>query len=1109
MEEQNKELAKQYKAFISYSHSDNQGEGRKWADWLHHALETYEIPQDLIGKKNTAGKEIPRQIYPVFQDEKELSASSSLSGSLTDALDRSEYLIYLSSPKSARSTYVRDELRYFKQSGKSQQIMALILKGEPEYGDTITEAQCFPDELRYHVDGDGQVDKSKPEEVLAADVRIPHTQEEGFTSPEAYRMHLHEQGLSHQEIKSRVDEYKQRLDLALLKIISGILGVPLGELTKRDQAYQLEKIKQKNRNIKRIAAVIGVLGILAIIAGIFAWNQRNSAIRNLAKSLYASGINKLTESEYGDGAAYIAEATRRGDDDAKLFAHSMLAVQDDMTLMPNINVGNLRFSPNGRWLVGWASSGDFTQVLQVWDAINRKPIKQLGQVKTKQARYPSFDQSNRAYVTTVDNSIVRYDIDKDKLETIRANPDSTFLTISAVSGDGKLVLFKQMEKLYLLNTETKQEQQLHTLSGYPLETSYFSPKLDLLVIGIAHKEKNEWLFFDITTTTPTLKLRKETPYTSKPPAFSPDGKQVALYGNFGINYYNLATGQEWTNTQVNTAKYVGFTTNGQLHAGNNEQIAQLNLTTGAVAKSTALPGNVFFISPLTKMLEQDDMALQYNSPNWNQQLVSSDNQTFIDNVKAAPLQLAQYFEPNELIVAVPGITENVAYTIYKDSKSIDELNLENGTKTKNIITAPENIATIIVLHKTKNLLVKGKSGKTYFYDLNSRKPIGKAIDAQPKLYIFKVDENEVASRTGKNSFAAWDIATGKQIFKYEEKAEIPGFTISPDFTQAILVGPSSWKIVDPHSGKVLKEEKGTLSSGRYSNTGKYLVLTDNNGSTKLLNSTDYKEVFSLKTIEFPFMMFNNADDVLAISDDADHMRLWNIETGKPFGQRIRVSKYSKYFHFSDDDKQIFVQDDGNGLQFVTKIVDARTGNILTMPFMNQKFSNIFVLPGDKKLMTIEELVLGKTVNTWEVPGQVDIANEQVARDLEKFYGKKYDNASGAIFPFVDTTGNYSTWYFDDPFLRSISPSSKTSILEILRQNYPIKTDANLQLLAVTHIYHPLARAMVANHYSSKPEMQYIGQRLVEVTEKQLLLIKNNELKAEVEKLLNEAKSKLK
>lgn len=56
-----KVLSKKYMAFISYIHADNRQESRKWADWLHHALETLEIPQDLIGQKNQRGEIIPNQ----------------------------------------------------------------------------------------------------------------------------------------------------------------------------------------------------------------------------------------------------------------------------------------------------------------------------------------------------------------------------------------------------------------------------------------------------------------------------------------------------------------------------------------------------------------------------------------------------------------------------------------------------------------------------------------------------------------------------------------------------------------------------------------------------------------------------------------------------------------------------------------------------------------------------------------------------------------------------------------------------------------------------------------------------------------------------------------
>jgi hypothetical protein len=148
------------------------------------------------------------------------------------------------------------------------------------------------------------------------------------------------------------------------------------------------------------------------------------------------------------------------------------------------------------------------------------------------------------------------------------------------------------------------------------------------------------------------------------------------------------------------------------------------------------------------------------------------------------------------------------------------------------------------------------------------------------------------------------------------------------------------------------------------------------------------------------------------------------------------------------------------------------------------------------------------IHVWETPGQVSMSKDQLARDLEKFYGKKYDNETGAILNYTDSTGDYNTWYFADPFLRTVSPSSNEKITDVLKKNYPIKNDANLQLLAVTYDYHPLARAMVANYFSSNPDTKLIGQRLVEVTDKQLLKIKNKELKTEVENLLKQAKQNL-
>jgi hypothetical protein len=70
--------ASSYVAFISYHHTDNTDEDRKWGTWLHHRLEIYDIPAELIGTRNSQGRIIPERLYPVFRDEVSLPADADL-----------------------------------------------------------------------------------------------------------------------------------------------------------------------------------------------------------------------------------------------------------------------------------------------------------------------------------------------------------------------------------------------------------------------------------------------------------------------------------------------------------------------------------------------------------------------------------------------------------------------------------------------------------------------------------------------------------------------------------------------------------------------------------------------------------------------------------------------------------------------------------------------------------------------------------------------------------------------------------------------------------------------------------------------------------------------
>src|SRR5665647_743275 len=105
-----------YWAFISYSHQD-----KSWGRWLHRALETYRVPQRLVGMPVAAGT-IPARLTPVFRDRDELPTATDLDRTVAEALRQSWSLIVICSPASAQSRWVNEEVRAFQQLGRAERI---------------------------------------------------------------------------------------------------------------------------------------------------------------------------------------------------------------------------------------------------------------------------------------------------------------------------------------------------------------------------------------------------------------------------------------------------------------------------------------------------------------------------------------------------------------------------------------------------------------------------------------------------------------------------------------------------------------------------------------------------------------------------------------------------------------------------------------------------------------------------------------------------------------------------------------------------------------------------------------------------------------------------
>jgi len=210
-----------YRAFISYSHRDEAA-----AKWLHRKLETYRFPSRLVGRETPWGP-LPRTLSPIFRDRDELSAGPSLPEKVQQALAASHVLLVICSPQAAASAWVNREIEEFRTLHPERAILLALVDGTPD--------TAFPPAIRAGTDASF--------EPLAADLR-----------PEGDGRRL-----------------------GLLKLLAGLVDVPLGELVQRDAQRKMRRVMVVTVMALLAVAILSTSMVLAVRARNEAERQRASA----------------------------------------------------------------------------------------------------------------------------------------------------------------------------------------------------------------------------------------------------------------------------------------------------------------------------------------------------------------------------------------------------------------------------------------------------------------------------------------------------------------------------------------------------------------------------------------------------------------------------------------------------------------------------------------------------------------------------------------------------------------------------------------------------------------------------------------------------------------
>lgn len=454
-------VKREYWCFISYRHADNKAPGRQWATWLHQALETYEVPADLVGTKNERGNVIPDRIFPVFRDEDELPADAELSNPIETALRRSRFLVVLCSPKAVQSRFVADEILRFKQLGKQDRILAAIIEGEPNASDDPNKGdaagECFPPPLRFAVDERGLLTETSTEPI-AADFRLADGTP-AWTSPVAYREALRAAGLPENQIATKASEYAVRQNLMLLKIVAGVLGVPLGVLSQRDKAYQLEKQKQRTKVLRRWLVLVGGIGVAAVIAGLLAyWNgaevtkQRDKQVEllwNASRADHEAAVSAFKAGRNGEGLACLDRALGYRPMNAAALAESagqaygINAPTRSISVLDGV-VSCIDFSPDGRYFAA-GSYGNTARVIEAATGTEICKANFAGPVTSvsfspdgRTFAAGSSDKSARVFEAATGREIQKTEFGGEVL-TVSFSPDGRFLVAGGVDKTARVI----------------------------------------------------------------------------------------------------------------------------------------------------------------------------------------------------------------------------------------------------------------------------------------------------------------------------------------------------------------------------------------------------------------------------------------------------------------------------------------------------------------------------------------------------------------------------------------------------------------------------------------------------------------------------------------------
>ncbi|WP_325432198.1 DUF2510 domain-containing protein, partial [Mycobacterium sp.] len=326
-----------YDAFLSYSR-DDEAVAAGIQKGLHHVGRR-------VGQLNA---------LRVFRDTTDLGANPNLLGKVTDAMDRSRYLIVVLSPHAAASPWVNKEVTHWLARREPEQLMFVLADG--------------------HLYWDEATQRFDPDRSDAAPPVLTKDKEPGVLPTEP--LYVDVRGLAPWD--PHAPTFRDKVtDLA----------APIHGKSKYELASDDVREQRRFRRLRRAAiaglAVLTISALTAATIALFQWRearhqkeqalmQRNQAV---ALRLSSQGESMLAGTRGGGDVQALQQILAvpriaRGADAGALFT-GVSERRDTIKIIPTADdtVNAMALSPNGRHIIAGGN-----RKLQIWDTDTGQPI---------------------------------------------------------------------------------------------------------------------------------------------------------------------------------------------------------------------------------------------------------------------------------------------------------------------------------------------------------------------------------------------------------------------------------------------------------------------------------------------------------------------------------------------------------------------------------------------------------------------------------------------------------------------------------------------------------------------------------------------------------------